>query len=94
MAEFTPRRSKRIRESMAQRGEVEPEPMVVKEKKKSFIKFSIPSPPEFILPYLSKNPSKRDGEWFFLWYSVLWVLIFAGVVVSEVYKVFNFKSDF
>lgn len=76
---------------MALRGElVEPEQTPTRQTKKkesSSSSFSLSEAPDFLLPYLSKNPSKRDGEWFFIWYSVAWVLIFACVVVSEVYKV-------
>ena len=45
--------------------------------------------------WFSKNPSKRWGEIFFLYYSVFWIGIFGGVVVLESYKVrfVLFRSD-
>jgi hypothetical protein len=43
--------------------------------------------------WLSKNPSKRWGEIFFIYYSVFWIGIFGGVVVLESYKVRIFKSN-
>ena len=37
--------------------------------------------------WFSTNPSKRWGEIFFLAYSPVWILIFGGVVATEMYKV-------
>eukprot|EP00026_Physarum_polycephalum_P003552 Phypoly_transcript_03565.p1 GENE.Phypoly_transcript_03565~~Phypoly_transcript_03565.p1 ORF type:complete len:322 (+),score=42.13 Phypoly_transcript_03565:311-1276(+) len=39
--------------------------------------------------WFSTNPSKRWGEIFFLKYSIVWILIFGGVVVTEIYKTFG-----
>ena len=39
-------------------------------------------------PYwLSKNPSKRWAEIFFLVYSVYWISVFGAVVVLKLYEV-------
>lgn len=57
------------------------------EPKKKMKCFSLMEAPSFMIPYLAKDPSKRDGEWFFIWYSVAWILAFGCVVVSEIYQV-------
>lgn len=45
------------------------------------------SAPEFLHPYLSANPKKRDGEWFFLWFSAVWVGFFALVLIFRLWDV-------
>lgn len=42
---------------------------------------------------LSENPSKRSGEKFLLLWSVIWIGIFAGIVVSKVYEVQKLVND-
>lgn len=45
------------------------------------------SAPGFLHPYLSANHKKRDGEWFFLWYTFVWVGFFAQVLIFRLWDV-------
>lgn len=39
--------------------------------------------------YFSRNPGKREGEIFFLRWSLVWMIFFGGIVISRVYEQFT-----
>lgn len=80
----SPSAKRRLRSPSKRSEPVEDETVVYSSSKNSV--FSL-SAPDWLVPYLSPNPKKRDGEWFFLWYSAVWIGFFAIVLLFRLWEV-------
>lgn len=79
----SPSAKRRLRSPSKRSEPVEDETVVYSSSKNSV--FSL-SAPDWLVPYLSPNPKKRDGEWFFLWYSAVWIGFFAIVLLFRLWE--------